>query len=78
MVSALIRKSAAGLCVAALAVLAPAVAQAAEPWGIPHEKPVVLKGRVVEALCHLKGVCAPDCGAGKRQETFRLLRRATP
>ncbi len=32
MVSALIRKSAAGLCVAALAVLAPAVAQAAEPW----------------------------------------------
>jgi hypothetical protein len=41
--------------------------QAAEPWGIPHEKPVVLKGRVVEALCHLKGVCAADCGAGKRQ-----------
>ena len=42
-------------------------AQAAEPWGIPHEKAFVLKGRVVDALCHLKGVCAPDCGAGKRQ-----------
>jgi len=40
---------------------------AAEPWGIPHEKAVVLKGRVVDALCHLKGVCTPDCGAGKRQ-----------
>ncbi len=66
-VSALILRSAAGLGVAALAALAPVVAQAAEPWGIPHEKPVVLKGRVVEALCHLKGVCAPDCGAGKRQ-----------
>ncbi|HEV2553838.1 MAG TPA: hypothetical protein VGV17_08780 [Bosea sp. (in: a-proteobacteria)] len=63
----LLRMRAAGLGVAALAAFAPAVAQAAEPWGIPHEKPVVLKGRVVEALCHLKGVCAPDCGAGKRQ-----------
>ncbi len=40
---------------------------AAEPWGIPHERPAILKGRVVDALCHLKGRCAPDCGAGKRQ-----------
>jgi hypothetical protein len=40
---------------------------AAEPWGIPHEKPLLLKGRVVDALCHLKGRCAPDCGGGKRQ-----------
>lgn len=65
--TAFILMSAAGLGVAALAALAPVVAQAAEPWGIPHERPVVLKGRVIEALCHLKGVCAPDCGAGKRQ-----------
>lgn len=55
-------------------------ALAAEPWGIPHEKPLVLKGRVVDALCHLKGRCAPDCGAGKRQlglvqadGTYRLI-----
>ena len=53
---------------------------AAEPWGIPHETPLVLKGRLVDALCHLKGRCAPDCGAGKRQlglvladGTFRLI-----
>jgi hypothetical protein len=63
----LLRMRAAGIGVAALTAFAPAGAAAAEPWGIPHEKPVVLKGRVVEALCHLKGVCAPDCGAGKRQ-----------
>ena len=55
-------------------------ALAAEPWGIPHEKPLVLKGRVVDALCHLKGRCAPDCGAGRRQlgvvtadGTYRLI-----
>ena len=55
-------------------------ALAAEPWGIPHERPLVLKGRVVDALCHLKGRCAPDCGAGKRQlgvaqadGTYRLI-----
>jgi len=51
---------------AALAGLAwPALA--AEPWGIPHERAAVLKGRVVDALCHLKGRCAPACGDGKRQ-----------
>ena len=64
--------------VAAFGMASPA--PAAEPWGIPHEKPLVLKGRVVDALCHLKGRCAPDCGAGKRQlgllladGTFRLV-----
>lgn len=46
---------------------APVAAPGAEPWNIPHEKPVTLKGRVVDALCHLKGRCAPDCGAGERQ-----------
>ena len=63
----LLRMRAAGIGIAALIAFAPAVAQAAEAWGIPHEKAVVLKGRVVDALCHLKGVCASDCGAGKRQ-----------
>jgi hypothetical protein len=60
--------------------MATTTARAAEAWGIPHEKPVALKGRVVDALCHLKGRCAPDCGAGKRQlgmvladGTFRLV-----
>lgn len=55
-------------------------ASAAELWGIPHEKPLLLKGRLVDALCHLKGRCVPDCGAGKRQlgvvladGTFRLI-----
>ncbi|SEK99586.1 hypothetical protein SAMN04515666_102559 [Bosea lupini] len=47
--------------------LATAPAQAAEPWNIPHERQAVLKGRVVDALCQLKGRCTPDCGGGKRQ-----------
>jgi len=70
-----------GLAVAACGMAAPAVA--AEPWGIPHEKAVVLKGRVVDALCQLKGRCAPDCGAGRRQlglvladGTFRLVAKS--
>lgn len=50
-----------------LTVLAAGAAPAAEPWNIPHESAQVLKGRVVDALCHLKGQCAPDCGGGKRQ-----------
>lgn len=56
---------------------------AAEAWNIPHEKAVVLKGRVVDALCQLKGRCAPDCGGGKRQlgllladGTFRLVAKS--
>jgi hypothetical protein len=51
----------------ALSVLSANSAPAAEAWNIPHEKQVVLKGRVTDALCHLKGRCAPDCGGGKRQ-----------
>lgn len=64
-----------------LAGSAPGVA--AEAWGIPHEKPATLKGRVVDALCQLKGRCAPDCGAGRRQlglvladGTFRLVAKS--
>lgn len=55
----------------------------AEAWGIPHEKPAILKGRVVDALCQLKGRCAPDCGAGRRQlglvlsdGSFRLVAKS--
>ncbi len=65
------------------AVCVSAQANAAEPWNIPHEKQVVLKGRVTDALCHLKGRCAPDCGGGKRQlglvqadGTFRLVAKS--
>jgi hypothetical protein len=63
--------------------LATAPAHAAEPWNIPHEKQAVLKGRVVDALCQLKGSCTPDCGGGKRQlglaladGTFRLVAKS--
>ena len=63
--------------------VAPTRAPAAEPWNIPHEKPVALKGRVVDVLCQLKGRCAPDCGAGKRQlglvladGTYRLVAKS--
>jgi hypothetical protein len=63
--------------------LATAPVHAAEPWNIPHEKQAVLKGRVVDALCQLKGSCAPDCGSGKRQlglvladGTFRLVAKS--
>lgn len=78
----LLRMEAAGVgCVVGLALLGTvSPMRAAEPWGIPHETPAVLKGRVVDALCHLKGRCVPDCGAGKRQlgmvlanGTFRLV-----
>ena len=48
------------------ALLAAGPARAAEPWGIPGEKPMVLKGRVVDAICHLTGQCPRDCGAGRR------------
>lgn len=73
-----------GLLVAMfLAGSATAPAQAAEAWNIPHEKAVVLKGRVVDALCHLTGRCASDCGGGRRQlglvmadGSFRLVAKS--
>lgn len=75
------RDSLKALIIAAGLTMAPAIA--AEPWNIPHEKEVVLKGRVVDALCQLKGRCAPDCGGGKRQlglvladGTFRLVAKS--
>jgi hypothetical protein len=50
-----------------LLVWALAPAQAASPWGIPHEKEVVITGQVVDLICQLKKDCPPDCGAGRRQ-----------
>lgn len=70
----------AGLVLANALCLSPPAASAAEAWGIPNERPLVLKGRVVDALCHLTGRCVPDCGGGKRQlgmvlgdGSFRLI-----
>jgi hypothetical protein len=72
-----------GIGIGAVVAFAPAPALAAEAWNIPHEKPAVLKGRVTDALCHLKRRCAPDCGGGKRQlglvladGTFRLVAKS--
>lgn len=75
---------AAALKALSLAVgLAAAPALAAEPWNIPREKQAVLKGWVVDALCHLKNRCAPACGNGKRQlglvladGSFRLVAKS--
>lgn len=48
------------------ALLAAPFARAAEPQGIEHEKPMVLRGKVVDLLCGVTGNCPPDCGNGKR------------
>lgn len=48
-------------------LLAAFPAQAAQLWGIAHEKPVVVAGEVVDLLCALTGDCPADCGAGRRQ-----------
>lgn len=42
-------------------------AQAAEPWGIPHEEIATLEGTVVDIACHLTKRCVPECGGGTRQ-----------
>ena len=42
-------------------------ANAAEKWNMPHEKELVVRGKVVDILCELTGNCPPGCGAGKRQ-----------
>ncbi|MGO4665830.1 hypothetical protein [Bosea sp. 2RAB26] len=72
------------LAVAALLAGIPVTtARAAEAWNIPYETATILKGRVVDALCHLTGRCTPDCGSGKRQlglvladGTFRLVAKS--
>ncbi|MGL4728974.1 MAG: hypothetical protein ACRCWO_09480 [Bosea sp. (in: a-proteobacteria)] len=50
-------------------ILASAVAPslAAEAWGIPGEKELILKGKVVDLACELTKSCPPACGAGQRQ-----------
>lgn len=55
------------LTLSMLVALAPLVAQAAEKWGMPHEKELALHGKVVDLLCELAKNCPPDCGGGKRQ-----------
>ncbi len=52
---------------ALLAGLSAPPASAADLWGIEGEKAVLLKGRVVDLLCEVGKVCAPDCGGGRRQ-----------
>lgn len=50
-----------------LLIAVPPALRAAEPWGIPGEKVVVLNGVVVDILCHLKKDCPAGCGGGRRQ-----------
>jgi len=43
------------------------VSQAAEEWGIDHEKKARFEAKVVDVLCELSGDCPTNCGDGKRQ-----------
>ena len=49
-----------------IAMLA-APALAAEKWDMPHEKEMIVTGKVVDILCELTKNCPANCGAGKRQ-----------
>ncbi|NNE21122.1 MAG: hypothetical protein HKN11_00795 [Rhizobiales bacterium] len=51
--------------------LAVSGAQAAEEWGIEHEKKARVDAKVVDLLCEVTGECADNCGNGTRQ--FGLL-----
>ena len=42
-------------------------AQAAEGWGIDHEKKTRVDAKVVDLLCEVTGDCVANCGDGKRQ-----------
>lgn len=56
--------------VTAAAVLALLVAdhgRAADSWGLENEKPMEIRGKVVDLLCELSGDCPAGCGQGKRQ-----------
>jgi hypothetical protein len=54
--------------IAAMALLgAPTAAHAADAWGLEGEKPLEVKGKVVDLLCELTGDCPQDCGQGQRQ-----------
>jgi hypothetical protein len=56
-----------GALCAALSALCATHAGAAEKWGMPHEKELIVRGKVVDILCELARDCPPDCGGGKRQ-----------
>ena len=40
---------------------------AADSWGLEHEQPMEIEGKVVDLLCELAGDCPASCGAGTRQ-----------
>lgn len=42
-------------------------AQAAEEWGVEHEKATRFEAKVVDIACELTGDCPANCGGGKRQ-----------
>ncbi len=42
-------------------------AAAAEKWDMPHEKELIVTGKVVDLLCELTKNCPANCGGGKRQ-----------
>ena len=42
-------------------------AEAAEGWGIDHEKETRVEAKVVDLLCEVTGDCVDNCGGGKRQ-----------
>ena len=52
---------------AAVLVLGPGVARAADEWGIENEKVMRFEAKVVDILCELTGDCPANCGDGKRQ-----------
>jgi hypothetical protein len=52
---------------AALLLAFSASVQAAEEWGIEHEKKARFTAKVVDVACELTGDCPANCGAGKRQ-----------
>ena len=42
-------------------------AAAAEKWDMPHEKELIVAGKVVDLLCELTKNCPANCGGGRRQ-----------
>ena len=48
-------------------MLAVGGAQAADEWGIEHEKKSRVDAKVVDLLCEVTGQCTDNCGGGKRQ-----------
>jgi hypothetical protein len=55
------------LGLSAIALTAIPAARAADSWGLDHERPLELTGKVVDLLCELTGDCPAGCGGGSRQ-----------